>query len=82
MYPLIKENIKYANTVILVILKGKDKVLGTMSHIFHYIWDNFDHIFSCHFKSNKAMKVKFCITVKAIEIHILAVNKVYKMFHF
>ena len=72
----------YANTVILVILKGKDKVLGTMSQFFRYTWDNFEHIFSCHFKSNKAMKVKFCTIVKATEIHILALNKVYKMLHF
>ena len=35
-----------------------------------------------HFKTMKAMKVKFCITVKVIEIHILTMNKVYKKLHF
>ena len=68
----------YAKTFILIILKCKDEVLVKMSHFFHYIWDKFSHILSHNFKSIKAMIIKLCTTVKAIEIHILTINKVHK----
>ena len=72
----------YAETVVLMILKGKDEVLVKMSHLFRYTWDKFGHILSHHFKSIKAMEVKLCTTAKAIEIHILTINKVHKKLHF
>ena len=46
-----------------------------MSHFFHYTWDKFDHVLDHHFKTIKAMKVKFCIPVKVIGIHILTIKK-------
>ena len=69
-------------TVLFITLKSKYGVLVKMSHFFHYTWDKFDHVLDHHFKTIKAMKVKFCIPVKVIEIHILTINKVYKKLHF
>ena len=53
-----------------------------MSHFFRYTWDKFDPVLDHHFKTIKSVKVKYCITVKVIEIHILTINKVYKKLHF
>ena len=69
-------------TVLLIILKSKYGVLVKMSHFFRYTWDKFDHVLDHHFKTIKAMKVKFCIPVKVIGIYILTINKVYKKLHF
>ena len=69
-------------TVLLITLKSKYGVLVKMSHFFRYTWDKFDHVLDHHFKTIKAMKVKFCIPVKVIEKHILTINKVYKKLHF
>ena len=55
--------------VILIILIVK------MSHFFRYTWDKFYHVLSNHFKS---IKLKLCTAVKAIEMCILTINKVYK----
>ena len=72
----------YMKTVLLITLKSKYGVLVKMSHFFRYTWDKFDHVLDHHFKTIKAMKVKFCIPVKVIGIHILTINKVYKNLHF
>ena len=72
----------YMKTVLLITLKSKYGVLVKMSHFFRYTWDKFDHVLDHHFKTIKAMKVKFCIPVKVIGIHILTINKVYKKLHF
>ena len=69
-------------TVLLITLKSKYGVLEKISHFFRYTWDKFDHVLDHHFKTIKAMKVKFCIPVKVIGIHILTINKVYKRLHF
>ena len=69
-------------TVLLITLKSKYGVLVKMSHFFRYTWDKFDHVLGHQFKTVKAMKVKFCVTVKVIEIHILTINKVYKKLQF
>ena len=69
-------------TVLLITLKSKYGVLVKMSHFFRYTWDKFDHVLDHHFKTIKAMKVKFCIPVKVIGIHILTINKEYKKLHF
>ena len=61
----------YMKTVLLIILKSKYGVLVRMSHFFRYTWDKFDHVLDHHFKTIKAMKVKFCIPVKVIGIHTL-----------
>ena len=68
--------------VLLITLKSKYGVLVKISQFFRYTWDKFYHVLGYHFKTIKAMKIKFCITVKVIEIHILTINKVYKKFHF
>ena len=72
----------YMKTVLLITLKSKYGVLVKMSHFFRYTWDKFDHVLDHHFKTIKTMKVKFCIPVKVIGIHILTINKVYKKLHF
>ena len=69
-------------TVLLITLKSKRGVLVKMSYFFHYTWDKFDHVLDHHFKIINAMKVKFCIPVKVIEIDILTINKVFKNLHF
>ena len=65
----------YMKTVLLSTLKSKYGVLVKMSHFFRYTWDKFDNVLGHHFKISKAMRVKFCISVKVIEIHILTINK-------
>ena len=74
----------YMKTVLLITLKSKYGVLVKMSHFFRYTWDKFDHVLDHHFKTIKAMKVKFCIPVKVTGIHtcILTIDKVYKKLHF
>ena len=66
----------YMKTVLLITLKSKYGVLVKMSHFSRYTWDKFDHVLGHHFKTIKAMKVKFCVTVKD------TINKVYKKLHF